>query len=290
MMRHQALALAALSALVGLGGNCSRARVESMNQMNEGVVQAQQKRYIEAVKALERSTAIDASNDQAFYNLALVHIEMGKFDRAKADLERAIAENGEAAGYHYKLGSVLMELEEWEAAKTSLAKATELDESLFKAYYKLGQVHERLDDQQSALQMYTEAVQRGPRFLEAYSALGRLYADVGFLDQAVQVLQGALQVAQAGTEEEANVHHLLGTVYQQQRRYDDAVNEFRAALEVIPGMRDALFSLGWTYALTDNREEARRYLRKFVDVAGEDAPAHYVKAAQDRLSELGEGP
>jgi hypothetical protein len=61
----------------------------------------------------------------------------------------------------------------------------------------------------------------------------------------------------------------------------------RAALAIVPGMRDALFALGWTYSLVDNREEARRYLQKFVDVAGPDTPAHYTQAAQSRLAALG---
>ena len=40
-----------------------------------------------------------------------------------------------------------------------------------------------------------------------------------------------------------------------------------------------------------NREECRRYLKKFVDVAGGgEAPDHYVTAAKDKLLELGEGP
>jgi tetratricopeptide (TPR) repeat protein len=184
---------------------------------------------------------------------------------------------------------VLIELEDWQAAKQALGKATELEPSLFKAYYKLAQVDERLDDQQSALKHYTQAIEKGPRFLEAYSALGRLYADLGYLEQAVQVLNEALKVALKGTEEEAQVHHMLGTVYQQQLKYDDAVKEFKAALDVVPGMRDALFSLGWTYDLQGNHEDAKRRLQKFVDVAGAEAPAHYVKAARDKLSQMAEG-
>ncbi len=267
-------------------GNCSRARVESVNQMNEGVSYAQSKRYVDAVQSLERATAIDPTNDQAFYNLALVHIEMRSFERAKQDLQQAITINGEVAGYYEKLGTVLMQLEDWNGAKEAFEKAIEIDPQLFKAYFKLAQVLEQLEDPQNALRRYTESIEHGPRFLEAYSALGRLYADLGYLDEAAQVLNSGLEVAMPGTEEEASLHHLLGTVYQQQRNFDEAIRHFRAALEIVPGMRDALFSLGWTYALVDNDEEARRYLKKFVDVAGADAPPHYLKAAQDKLGEL----
>lgn len=290
MIRRSHLNLVCCFALlVGAAGNCSRARVESMNKMNEGVVAAQQKRFLEATQALESAGAIDPQNDQVFWNLAIVHMEMRKFERARDDLQKAIAINAESAGYQEKLGTVLMELEDWNGAKAAFTKAIELEPGLFKAYYKLAQVDERLDDQQSALQHYTEAVKKGPRFLEAYSSLGRLYADLGYLDQSTQVLQEALKVALPGTEEEAQAHHLLGTVYQEQKRYDDAIREFKAALDVVPGMRDALFSLGWTYNLVGNKEDAKRFLKKFVDVAGSEAPAHYVKAARDKLAEIQEG-
>lgn len=289
MNRLPALSIGLFTFVFLIGGNCSRTRVESINQMNEGVVLAAQKQYIQAAEKLERATAIDPTNDQAFWNLAIVHMEMHKFERARDDLQRAIDVNPDIAGYHEKLGTVLMELEDWEGAQRAFARAIEIEPTLFKAHYKLGQVHERLDNPQEALREYTLAVQSGPRFIEGYRALGRMYADLGYLDQAVQVLQSGLQVVIEGTEDEAHLHHLLGTVYQQQSNYDAAVREFRSALGLMPSLREALFALGWTYALQDNREEARRYLKRYVDSAGGDAPPHYLKAARDRLGTLG-GP
>jgi tetratricopeptide (TPR) repeat protein len=273
--------------LASLG--CSRARVESMNLMNEGVELAQQRQYSLAVDRLERAGSMDPSNDQVFWNLAIVHMEMQKFSAARDDLQKAIAINPKVAGYHEKLGTVQIELKDYAGARQALEKSISLDPGLFKAYYKLAQVLEQLDDEQNALRRYTEAIEKGPRFLEAYAALGRLYADLDYLDQAVQVFSGALQVAQKDTEEEANIHHLLGTVYQQQNKYPDALREFKEALRIAPGKQDALFSLGWTYALVNERDEAKRYLKKYVDVAGSQAPPHYVKAARDKLAELSGG-
>lgn len=289
MKRLQLLGVGIIALVVLQGQSCSRARVESMTAMNEGVGLAQQMQYIDAVKKLETATAIDPTNDEALYNLAMVHIELRAFDRARDDMQRAIAAAGDVAGYHEKLGTVIMQTEtpDLDAAKAAFEKAIELDPRLFKAYYKLAQVHERQGDPQTALVRYTEAIQKGPRFLEGYSELGRLYADLGFLDQSAQVLQSGLTVAMPGTEEEANLHYLLGSVYQQQRNYDRAIAEFRSALAVVPSMRDGLFALGWTYSLVGNNEEAKRYLQKFVDAAGADTPAHYTQAAQSRIAELG---
>jgi tetratricopeptide (TPR) repeat protein len=289
MHRLKALSVGLFSLVFVIGGECSRQRVESINAMNEGVVLAAQKQYSQASEKLESATSIDPTNDQAFWNLAIVHMEMNKFERAKDDLQRAIDVNPDVAGYHEKLGTVLMELEDWEAAQTAFARAIELDETLFKAHYKLGQVHERLDNPQEALREYTAAVQAGPRFIEGYRALGRLYADLDYLDRAIQVLQSGLQVVIEGTEDQAHLHHLLGTVYQQQGNYDAAVEQFQSALRLMPSLREAVFALGWTYSLQDNREEARRYLQSYVDTAGGEAPPHYLKAARDRLTDLG-GP
>jgi tetratricopeptide (TPR) repeat protein len=282
-LRGSALAAFVLGWLVG--GQCSRARVESLNRMNEGVVLAAQKQYLGAVEKLQDATAIDPTNDQAYWNLAIVHMEMQRFDAARDDLQRAIDINPQAAGYHQQLGTVLMELEQWDDARAAFQHAVEIDEHLFKAYYKMGQIAERQDDPQTALQQYDHAVREGPRFIEAYRALGRLYADLGYLGEAVQVLQAGLQVVIPDTEDEANLHHLLGTVYQQQHNYDGAVEQFQASLR-IQQTPEALFSLGWTYGLQNNRTEARRFLKRYIDAAGPDAPEHYMKAAQDRLQQL----
>lgn len=284
--KYQLLAVVLPCVVLYAGSGCSRARVESMTKLNEGVQAAQQKRFMDAVAALERAGAIDGTNDQAFWNLALVHMEMRKYERAHDDLNKAIAINPGSAGYQEKLGTVLSVLKEWEGARRALEEAIKLDPNLFKADLKFGQVLERLDDQQNALKYYTDAIKKAPRFLEAYIALGRLYADLGYLDQATQVFQEAFKVALPGTDEGANVHHMLGTVYQQQGKQEDAIREFRAALEMVPGMREALFSLGWAYFMKGDKEEGSRYLKKFLEVAGSDTPSHYVSAAQRKLADL----
>lgn len=283
-MRSVVLATLVLSLL----GGCDRANVESLNEMNTGVQLASAKQFVDAVQHLKKAVAIDPTNHQAHHNLAIVHMEMRKYELAKEDLQQAVSHAPDNAAYNEKLGTVLIELKDWEGAKKHLEKTVELEPGLFKAYFKLAQVLEELDDQQNALHRYTAAIERGPSFMPAYNALGRLYADLHYLDHAEQVCQSALKVAQAGSDEEAKIHNLLGTVYQQQNKLEQATKEFRSALNIDPGMRDAVFSLGWTYSMVGNKEEAKRYLKKFLSVAG-DAPQHYQKAARDKLSELSEG-
>ena len=192
------------------------------------------------------------------------------------------------AAYQEKLGTVLIELKDWSGAKKALEKTVEVEPALFKAYYKLAQVDEELDDQQSALKHYTDVDREGPELPGGLQRARRAVRRPRLPRPGGAGLPEALKVAQAGSEEAAKIHNLLGTVYQQQKKFDEAVHEFQAALEITPGMRDAVFSLGWTYAMQGNKEEAKRYLKKFLAVAG-DAPEHYQKAARDKLTEMSEG-
>ncbi len=106
MKRVQLLSTGLATLLLCMAGDCSRARVESVNKMNEGVTAAVQKRYVDAVKMLDSAAAIDPENDQVFWNMALVHMELRKYDRARDDLQKAIALNAKSGGYQEKLGTI----------------------------------------------------------------------------------------------------------------------------------------------------------------------------------------
>ena len=280
------------------GGNCSRERVESLQHMNNGVNAFMERRYQVATEELQRATVVDPTNDEAFYSLAQVHMELDRFEQAEESIEQAISINGEVAAYHEKLGTIRQFRDDYSGASEAFERAIALDSNLFKAYFKLGQVLEAQAQDagqtqenvrgfnQQALQRYSEAIEHGPRFMEAYIALGRLYYDLRFYDQAASVLGSGLEVALDGTEEQANLHHILGTVHAQQGQTEDAIGEFQAALEITPSHADALFSIGWAYSLTGDRDEARRYLKKYISVAGREGPSAYIQAARDRMGDL----
>ncbi len=277
-----------LSLIAFVGCTCSRARVESMIRVNEGVQLAQKGLHEQAAIKLEEGVNLDVTNDAALYNLALVHIELHQPDRAKEDLKRALAIDAEKAAYHDKLATVHMETGDWDAAKKSLDDALKLDDVAAETFFKMAQVQEHLDDPQSALENYTKAIYKDPALLLAYSALGSLYADLDFHRQATEVLQSGIKVKQFAKEkiEVVRLHHVLGTVFESQRRYDDAIEQYLMALKVEPGFQESLFSLGWTYAYKGESDKAREFLERFVQGAGPEVPAHYIQAARDRLASL----
>ncbi len=278
--------------IIFAASDCTQPHVRSMEENNIGVEYYQKKLYPQAIDHLNRAITIDNENEQAHFNIAQVYIATSQWQDAARHLQRAIALNDGVADYHYKLGFVMYQLNEFGQAEQQLLQAIEMDPTLYKAYYRLARTYEALDRIEDAMRQYTESINRNPRFIDAYRDLGTLYAEFDFLQQAEQVFQSALEAVVPGSADEAEIRHRLGTVMQEQRQYEEAVAQFRRALEIDQGQTDTLFSLGWTYAMMDQREDARHYLKKFVNAASgnEDIRRDYVKAAQDKLYEFGENP
>ncbi|MBI2484574.1 tetratricopeptide repeat protein [Candidatus Uhrbacteria bacterium] len=78
---------------------------------------------------------------------------------------------------------------------------------------------------------YIEVISLRPRHVAAYEFLGRLYTKMGNLDQAVETLAFALQLA----PNDASVHVSLGEVYGKKEEWARALAEFERAVAKRPG-------------------------------------------------------
>lgn len=265
---------------------CSRARVESVALMNEGVQLARKKLYEDAQAKLKAAIQVDATNQDAYFNLAQVALEMRDLRGAREALEQAIKAVPGVAAYHEKLGTVALEQADLATAITAFKKAIELDAALPRAHYKLATAYESQGQDQACLESLTAAVRAGPRFMPGYLKLGQRYHALGYSDHALRVYSSALKAAIPATEEEATVHYLRGNVLKDQRQLKQALEAFDAALGLVPTMPDALFSKGWLLADDGQAAEALRVLRSFVKVASGQAPPHYLQAANERIASL----
>ncbi len=272
-------------ALVPLHSRCSRARVESMTVMNEGVALARRKNFPEAIEKLSEAKAKDPRNFDALFNLAQVHLEMGNLEAAKAALEEGAQAQGDDPRVHEKLGTVLLELGRFEAAIPVFQRALTLDAQQPRAHYKLAQAFTEVGKDQDALEALTQAAKTGKRFLPAFLLLGQKYHAFGFSDHALRVYDSGLAAAVAGSEEAATLHYLKGNVYRDGHQNGQALAAYDQALELVPTMANALFSKGWLLADMERGQEAITALEAFLKYKGQ-SPPHYVSAASERLSRL----
>ena len=174
-----------------------------------GIIDSGTGRYENAVKELETVVQMEPSNDVALRELASLYENTNNPASAEQVYKRGIA-----ARPHYWAG-----------------------------YYLLGAFYARQARYEEAATQFREAIAESPSNASLYSSLGGIYILQGKNTEAIEALQKAVALRPGSA-----VYQNLGQAYLHERRFEDAINAFKQALD--QGDRSyALYSvLGDAYA------------------------------------------
>lgn len=283
---HGILTLTALCAASLTAGcermTCSQRRVRSIQYMNQGVDFYRQGSMPAAIRELKSAVAEDDSNIQAHYNLAKAFQEMKQWEDALPELQRCVAAQQQNAMFHYDLGWTLDELNRDDNAAEAYKKALAIDPKLFRAHYRLGTVLESQDRLKEADASYRRAIEINARFTKPFIRLGYLYLNNDFAREAAAVFKAGLSVDEMDGEMQNGYGAALAALGQ----FDEATTAFQAALKLDNNMLDALYNLGMAHFELGHKEQAKKYLEEFSQRGQGRADPAFVRAAQDKLSEL----
>ncbi len=135
-----------------------------------------------------------------------------------------------------------------------------------RGYLQEPQKPENID---SAITVFGHALERDPGYALAIAGLGEAYWRRYELDNenrwAIQA-QGSCEKAIAFDANQAESHACLGMVYEGMGKYEDAVNQYRRAVEIEPTRDDAIRGLASAYAKLGRMDEAERTLQVAIGV------------------------
>jgi tetratricopeptide (TPR) repeat protein len=281
-MMHSAIARVALGAGLFSAAGCFENRNKSIEFMNQGVEAAKQKLYSTAERQLKLASDTDPSNYLAWSNLGEVEEDQKKWDEAVKAFSEAVKLQDGNATYHYKLGLAYQELKKGDQAKAEYEAALKNDDHLFKAHFRLGTVLEAAEKFKEADAEYRKAIEGNPRFVEPYIKLGYLYLDHDYDKESVAVFQAGV----LGNDSDGEVHLGLGRALQKNKQYDEAVKELRKALALNGDLFGAVYDIGMTYKMMDDKKDAKEWLQRFITNAGSKGTPEMMKAASDAIYQL----
>ena len=142
----------------------------------------------------------------------------------------------------------------------------------------LGNVAAAQGDTKEAVRHFRNALRLEPAAIRAYIALAKHYADTRRPNEAVAVLVEA----QKNVEITAEVRRLLGWTQLQRGALDEAIEQFRAAIESEPADPSAKFGLAQAYRRKRMFDEAEAALD---EVAALDAKFPTLQLERGRLAE-----
>ncbi len=138
-------------------------------------------------------------------------------------------------------------------------------------------------DHEQAVRYWRDVLERVGEDVEALNALGNLYAEREEWNQVVELLEREAAVT-TETDTKLRILNDLGRVwYDKLQRERNAVESFKAVLDIDPVNADALFNIADIQEKSKQYEELASTLHRIIDVAGDHLPLEKLKAVFLRL-------
>ena len=204
-------------------------------------------------------------------NLANLLYALRKSDDAVKEYQAASALDPSLASPHVGLGVILLDEHKTEDAVSKFRKAIELDNRA------AAMVATRLDVDVRQRPRFEERASEqalslglAPRAIPLF-ALGYILADQHKTEEAIAEYRKAIEI----DPRYAAAHNNLGIGLRVQGKTEEAIAEYRKAIDLDPRYAAAHYNLGNALGVQGKTEEAIAEYRKAIDLDPRDAAAHY---------------
>ena len=220
---------------------------QKLNQLKESAANYQ--------KALELNPGhFDAKN-----NLGLVFFEQNEFEKAENLLKELISDNPENANANNNLGNFYFKIKNFEKAADYYRKAVEYaDNTDF--LYNLALCYLRMDYYESAFQAYNQVLKKNPDHLNSMIGLGIIATKVKSFEKAEKIFYDLLQLY----NNEPEILFNLGFCYEEQEKYQLALDYYQKYLELFPGSMPGEIRSAYVLSKLGKIEEARELYDKHL--------------------------
>jgi serine/threonine protein kinase/tetratricopeptide (TPR) repeat protein len=214
--------------------------VTALREYNEGIQSLREGKNLDALKYFQKSTKDDAEFALAFSKMADAYARLGYDIEAEHAASKAVqlSENLPAAEKY------LIDANHFRIAK-NYPKAIEAYGNLAKVspdnpdiQFALGSIYESSGDFDKAREFYRKLLTANPKDTTTLVAIGRVEIYSGNSQASLDPLNRALSLAiQAGNQEQkATILHILGAAYYTLNKPDDALQNYKQALEIRRGL------------------------------------------------------
>jgi predicted Zn-dependent protease len=223
----------------------------------------------EAIDALERSVAIDASDSRVLYTLGTLLAKEGDYARAAQFLQRIPDQDADDAAY-FNLGLAYARSGQFDRARRAYFRAIDKENGNTEAYCQIG-----LDFASAG-----EARKAIPWLFRAREFVGdRPDIDYALIEELLQLkyFETAEEVVKAGLEKNRNEPLLLaasGDIARQRNQFPQAASRYHDALREKPGLVPAYAGLAQIAVAEGKTEQARGYLMDALRAEPDNAVAN----------------
>lgn len=238
-----------------------------------GLLEARQEHYAEAIADYRKAEALNPAIPQLKLNLGLAYFKSADFRSAGKVFEEERMKHpkgSEAARLTILVGMSHYGAREYGAAIPYLKEAAAADQKNLPLRLSLAHCYLWTKQFDAALGVYREILDIDPDSAEADMIAGEALDEKGDNAGAVQQFRAAV----AANPKEPDAHFGLAYLLWAQKRFGEAVPEFKAELENDPKNYQTMIYLGDTYVQQNQLDLAKEMLERVVQVEETVALVH----------------
>ncbi len=261
-------------------------------------------RSAEAVVSLQKAVAARPDDQGLRLTYARLLVDVKQYEKARVEFEQLHKASPDDAELLYTLGLLSLESQRLDDAEKYMRMLVRMDQREGEAQYYLGRINENRKLYEEAIEWY-EQVHVGDYQFDARLRIADLLGVLGRTESALEHLDAMLQGSQSNGSL-VRIYITKGELLRSARRYEQAMEVFNTALDIVPGNSDLLYAralvaeklgridlleadirailktepdnahalnaLGFTLAdQTDRYEEAFGYLQRAIEIMPDDA-------------------
>ncbi|MFA5778563.1 MAG: DUF2723 domain-containing protein [Elusimicrobiota bacterium] len=161
-------------------------------------------------------------------------------------LKKSLKVGPELIWLHNNVGDILRQQKDFNDALHSLSNAISLDSTYSPAYYNMGLLYLEKKDDNNAIEYFKKAYQYDKTDSDSLIQLSKIYQRKGYKN----FVNGKI---------------------------DDAITEYKKAIEYTPSSADIYYNIGVIYAQSQNNKEAKEYFQKYIQLNPGGSNAATVK-------------
>ena len=226
-------------------------------------------------------TAKEKKTSLAHYKLGLAYLNEDQTQLAFIEFHKAGKINPKDPDVQYGMGHVFFLQGRLKDAEKAFRKAIRIAPDFSEAHNYLGTVYERLSEPDKAISAYKRAL-RNPQYVTPQFSrqnLGLIYLSMDNYEDAIREFKTALQVA----PQYALAYNGLGRTYYEIGQYAEAASGFKNALKIVPDYMEARFHLAKTYSKQGFVKKAQEEFQQVIKLAPD---SEFAKHSRDNLKKL----
>src|SRR5438445_3803319 len=239
-------------------------------------------RLEDAVTAYEKAIELDQQDEVLWNNLGNALYNLGRYEQSIPYFERALEVNPRYEIAWNNIGNALNKMGRHAASLKYHDKSLEIKPDFDYALYAKGHALDSLGRHEEGLELISQSLELNPNYDHAWMAKAESLHHLGRLEEARDSLNNALILNGAFDEAwvfRGRILEEMGNAFEAERCYEEALQCFRASLELEPENAELRYSQGVLLEDLERVEEA-------IDAYAGAASRTYGADALVRLSAL----